>query len=548
MPTILCCMVGQNAFERHSRCCCAVVAQSVAPQLVAASQQLSRHKAPPAWSGKKPLPSNPWIACSEFMAPLQGPQRSAARAGAEAGQHAAAAEPHGRACAQRARGRPHLHPSVRPLHPAPCPVLRPCVGDSGRMALPVSWACTAGCWSASRLDVTPEGPARMSLQALSAPVRAVQVVCIHGAGGPAETRQQGGSHWSCGAPMCWPTCPCTPGCCPCTSPWRGAGSPAAARKLLWTSGGWAPLCMHRPCRHSSAGRRCAGGQSSTNSGLVAAARWLCAQAPEQAERAAIAVVAGHETFLGRLVRRSREDSAHVICNRPWRPLLRGLSHCPGAGHLCGGARAVPADHGGGGRLRALPAAPWAAAQGPLRRSPALPGRAGAGLGVLRQRHLSRQLTPRGTPSCSALTSHRMADTHARAPWHVLDRCQWGGGWCACIKQRAALPKNFYVSMAFTRLTSELCSQISQAAPYISNANSAEHYAEPQPCRRGERCRGCLQGMPHLRMFSGDADGAAYKAREVLLASTGACSSSLLAQVRHCATSSAFPSGFVFSAW
>ena len=43
---------------------------------------------------------------------------------------------------------------------------------------------------------------------------------------------------------------------------------------------------------------------------------------------------------------------------------------------------------------------------------------------------------------------------------------------------------------------------------------------------------CLQGMPHLRMFSGDADGAAYKAREVLLAATGACSSSLLAQVRH----------------
>ncbi|CAK0739108.1 hypothetical protein CVIRNUC_001137 [Coccomyxa viridis] len=42
------------------------------------------------------------------------------------------------------------------------------------------------------------------------------------------------------------------------------------------------------------------------------------------------------------------------------------------------------------------------------------------------------------------------------------------------------------------------------------------------------------GMPHLRMFSGDADGAAYKAREVLLAATGACSSSLLAQVKELA--------------
>ena len=40
----------------------------------------------------------------------------------------------------------------------------------------------------------------------------------------------------------------------------------------------------------------------------------------------------------------------------------------------------------------------------------------------------------------------------------------------------------------------------------------------------------MQGLPHLQMFSGEAQGAAYKAREVLLAAAGACSSALLTEV------------------
>lgn len=41
----------------------------------------------------------------------------------------------------------------------------------------------------------------------------------------------------------------------------------------------------------------------------------------------------------------------------------------------------------------------------------------------------------------------------------------------------------------------------------------------------------MQGLPRLLMFSGEAGGAACKAREVLLAAAGACSSTLLTQVR-----------------
>ena len=40
----------------------------------------------------------------------------------------------------------------------------------------------------------------------------------------------------------------------------------------------------------------------------------------------------------------------------------------------------------------------------------------------------------------------------------------------------------------------------------------------------------MQGLPHLQMFSRDAEGGAYKAREVLLAAAGACSSLLLTDV------------------
>ena len=51
-----------------------------------------------------------------------------------------------------------------------------------------------------------------------------------------------------------------------------------------------------------------------------------------------------------------------------------------------------------------------------------------------------------------------------------------------------------------------------------------------------QCCSRVQGLPHLQMFAREAEGAAYKAREVLLAAAGACSSALLTEVRH-ATSS-----------
>lgn len=46
-----------------------------------------------------------------------------------------------------------------------------------------------------------------------------------------------------------------------------------------------------------------------------------------------------------------------------------------------------------------------------------------------------------------------------------------------------------------------------------------------------QARSCVQGLPHLQMFSQEAESAAYKAREVLLAAAGACSSVLLTEVR-----------------
>ena len=52
------------------------------------------------------------------------------------------------------------------------------------------------------------------------------------------------------------------------------------------------------------------------------------------------------------------------------------------------------------------------------------------------------------------------------------------------------------------------------------------------CTSCFRACSSVQGLPHLQMFSREAEGAAYKAREVLLAAAGACSSALLTEVRH----------------